>query len=294
MREPPLERLRVALRSRLPAPAVRIIAALLWPQRYVVSGATRWMRTRDVLPSQLRGEYWRMWRDARARWYAEERCPTGPDVLLPLDRSGHRVWLRPGTSDILLYRQVIIERQYDRLTLPGVRTIVDCGANIGLVSAYLLCKYPEARVVAIEPDPVNHALCLRNLEQFGERATVVRAALWGRPTTLAVVQSPQRGTWASTVAPRDGAGGTEAVEGLDVPGLLARFGLGTVDLLKIDIEGAETEVFAAPDLSWLDHVRCIAIEVEPRNEALFRRALSDKPFVLLPKRGDVTVAVRAG
>jgi hypothetical protein len=51
---------------------------------------------------------------------------------------------------------------------------------------------------------------------------------------------------------------------LSMPTLLERLPEGAeVDVLKLDIEGAEAAIFAAADLSWLERVRLIAIELHP-------------------------------
>ena len=56
-------------------------------------------------------------------------------------------------------------------------------------------------------------------------------------------------------------------------------GADTIDLLKLDIEGAEEALFSHDDLSWLDHVRVVTIEVHgPEAESAVRNALRDRPF----------------
>ena len=212
--------------------------------------------------------------DASARYKArpdplQHSQPTGPPIPLPLPGRSGSVWVRPGTTDLLVYHDVIVRQQYGRVPLPEVRTVVDCGAHIGLASAYFLCRYPHARVLAVEPDAANHALCRRNLEPFGARASVLRAALWSCRRPLAV-RPWLAGTWAASVEPigatapadlTELAASAELVEGADVPTLLARAGWEVVDLLKVDVEGAEREVFGTGDLGWLERVRCIEIEL---------------------------------
>lgn len=54
---------------------------------------------------------------------------------------------------------------------------------------------------------------------------------------------------------------TGEVRAITVEDILERYALQRIDLLKIDIEGAELELFSAGDLTWLDRVDCIAIEL---------------------------------
>jgi hypothetical protein len=50
------------------------------------------------------------------------------------------------------------------------------------------------------------------------------------------------------------------VPAVTVPDLMAEFGLEEIDILKLDIEGAESVIFQTQDQSWLGKVRCIIFE----------------------------------
>ena len=79
------------------------------------------------------------------------------DALYPL-------YCRPGTSDLEVFRQVFMERQYACLgAAPSPRLIVDCGANVGYSSAYFLSRFPDAKLIAVEPDSGNFQMLQRNL-----------------------------------------------------------------------------------------------------------------------------------
>ena len=71
--------------------------------------------------------------------------------------------------------------------VPNVDLIVDCGANAGFASAFLLSRFPDASLYAIEPDPGNRAL-ERNLAPCGSRARV------GEPACGRTTRDPYRGT----------------------------------------------------------------------------------------------------
>ena len=169
-------------------------------------------------------------------------------LLYPID-------LRIGTTDADVYRQIFLEQEYAAIVDPAARVIVDCGANVGYTSAYLLSRMPDARVVAIEPFPANAALCRRNLAPYGSRATVIEAAIWSRCTRL-VLDHPGGNEWGVQVrAARPGE--TGELEAIDIPSL----GLGQIDILKVDIEGSEADLFGEGTEGWLPDVRSIAIEL---------------------------------
>jgi FkbM family methyltransferase len=120
--------------------------------------------------------------------------------------------------------------------------IVDCGANIGTASMYFAQGYPEARIVAVEPAPDNFELLCKNTA--GDPVRPVRAAIASRPGSL-TLRDPGAGAWAYTttdeVAPGAVIGEVEAVT-IDQ---IVRAEPGTTPfILKVDVEGAESELFS--------------------------------------------------
>lgn len=207
--------------------------------------------------------------------------------------------LRAGGSDVLTFHQVIADNGYampfDLDAEPTV--IVDAGANIGLSSVWYAQRFPRARILAIEPEPDNFAQLLRNVATY-PNITPVRAALW--PTSGEVrLSDPRTGSFGFRV---EGPAAVEAAvvdgEGLvpavSVPQLIAEHGLSTIDILKIDIEGAERPLFEG-DTSWLESVEVIAIELHDRFEPGCRPAFdaATRDFVVREVRGDETFVRRA-
>jgi FkbM family methyltransferase len=134
---------------------------------------------------------------------------------------------------------------------------VDCGANIGLASRYLKQAFPQATVIAIEPDQENFKLLSENLSGLPDCHPVL-AAVWPVP---GFVQLERDGLRHSAFRTKATTGSGDTIEALSIPSIMERFGLERIGLLKIDIEGAEMELFSAPDLSWLERVDRIAIEL---------------------------------
>jgi FkbM family methyltransferase len=216
-------------------------------------------------------------------------------ALVPLRLRGARrpIYLRRRSSDFDVFEQVFVHKHYADLPIREPRIIIDAGANIGLSALFFLRTYPRAHVVALEPDPANFRLAARNLRDFTNRCTLVPAALWSEPGELAI----ERGAfgdgreWATRVTP-DLDGVSPRVSAHSVRSLMDQFHLSTVDLLKIDIEGAEEAVFGSDDLGFLEDVRCIAIELHgERCRKLF--AASTRPYnYVYTQQADVTIALR--
>ncbi len=196
------------------------------------------------------------------------------------------VYLRPGTSDQSVFDEVFVGNEY-AVEAGDPRYILDAGAHIGLASVYFASRYPKATVVALEPEPSNFALLVQNCGRFPS-VRPVQAALWCRPATLRV-ENPEGATWSFRVTESpDGSG----IEAKGIEDLMTAHGFPRIDVLKMDIEGAEREVLRGSD-AWLDKVGLLIIELHDRfapgcSEALdrairgrdFERSVSGESVVL--------------
>jgi FkbM family methyltransferase len=166
--------------------------------------------------------------------------------------------LRPGAGDIFVLFEVLMDQCYDILhtvLVPDeVNVIVDCGANIGITSLFLASRYPNARIYSIEPNPENFELLKRNTA--GEPNIVaIHGAIVGVPRT-SVRLTTHKAAWENFI--------TEDDEGLEVPAVTIEqictdYRLSRVDLLKVDIEGAEKEMFE--NSSFLRRVGFVIVEL---------------------------------
>jgi FkbM family methyltransferase len=172
----------------------------------------------------------------------------------------HRVRLRLGTSDFCAYKDVLVfeEKQYDPC-IPNFnpKTIVDAGAHIGMTSLLFARKYPAAKILALEPERANFAALVTNVSPYSS-VVPIQAALWKRDGEIKIGPSMAHIKGAFQVS----ESGTQSVRGITMETLLSETGIDSVDLLKLDIEGSEAEVFEAP--TWINRVRVIAIELHDR------------------------------
>lgn len=165
----------------------------------------------------------------------------------------HPIELRPGIQDISAVLDTVVREEYG-VYLPDKElfTMIDAGAFIGDTSAYFLSRFPDLRVWALEPNPSNFALACTNLARYGDRARVLPLALCAHEGTVHFSGDGPGGSISE--------GGYE-VEATTIPALLAQIPRGRVDLLKMDIEGAEMAVFAAGSENWLPKVDLIIVEL---------------------------------
>ena len=188
-------------------------------------------------------------------------APRSASLRLP--GQPHPLWARFHTSDIRVVHQVFTRQEYACVAdIDAPRLIVDCGANVGYSSAWFAAHFPGASVVAIEPDDANVAVCRQNLAPFGNRVTVIQAAVWPERGELKIEHGTYRdgAAWATQVrACRTGEAAD--VEAIDLATVVEHSGHGAIDILKVDIERGEIELFGRGTDAWLSRVRNIVIEL---------------------------------
>jgi FkbM family methyltransferase len=218
----------------------------------------------------MAGTVWDLYWDAHHRWWTRDERggtmdPTGPPMELPVPQYPRRsVMVRPGTTDVLVYYDCLIDRQYTRALSrrQAVRTIVDAGANVGMATVAFLIACPNARLLAIEPDSSNAMMLRENVRAFGDVVEVLEGAIVATHTPIALA-ARDRGTWAAHV--EDAPVGL--LRTITPNECVLRFAP-ELDVFKIDIEGAEIALFNAADLTWLSRTRLLLVEPENAGSAV--------------------------
>jgi FkbM family methyltransferase len=170
------------------------------------------------------------------------------------------VTIRPGTSDLRCLGKVFVDYEYVIPFETNPKLIVDAGANIGLATLYFSSKFPRTKIIAIEPEQSNYDLLVRNCSGM-TNVTTWHAAVWNTDASLQIA-NPDAEKWAFTVTP--GRSNGCGIKALTVPQILAQSGHDTIDILKLDIEGAERELFQDGCEDWLPHVKMIILELHDR------------------------------
>jgi FkbM family methyltransferase len=189
----------------------------------------------------------------------------------------HPLYFRSNSSDAEVIRQVFGGRDYRCVEdLSDVSLIIDCGANIGCTTYFLLHRYPQARAVVVEPDGENFSLCRRNLAPFRDRVTFVRAGVWSAAGGLKIERGGFRDgkEWSFQVRPC-AADEAPDVVAVTIDALLQATGRPVIDILKIDVERSERELFGRRADAWLTRTRNLVIELHDEEcERVFAAALS--------------------
>jgi FkbM family methyltransferase len=169
--------------------------------------------------------------------------------------------LRPFSGDLFVLYEVLARNVYyiapTLLPPEKVNTIVDCGGNIGITSLFLAARYPHAKIISVEPHPENFALLQANVAQV-PRITPICACVTGKPQS-AVRFSTDQAAWGNRIATGDDG---MLVPAITIDELCNQKGFAGIDLLKLDIEGAEEEVLE--NGTFLSRTEYIIIELHGR------------------------------
>ena len=175
----------------------------------------------------------------------------------PIPGSDKKVLVRLGTTDVAAFEDVFLRGEYQQ-PLPGTpNVVVDAGANVGMSSVYFALKYPLARIIAVEPEPTNFEILAKNAARFPQ-ITAVHAAIWCNDGTVQI-SDPGKGKWGMRVTTGSGA----SIRAITMPTLMKDYHLRRIDLLKMDVEGAECEILQNAE-GWMSHVATICVELHDR------------------------------
>jgi FkbM family methyltransferase len=143
-----------------------------------------------------------------------------------------------------------------------IQWVIDAGANIGDETIRFYGFHPQATIIALEPESSNFELLVKNTLDI-DRVHCLQEGLWSQPAYLKVIHADDHISHRVAEAQSHEKG---AIRATSIPDLMNRYSIDQIDILKMDIEGGEAEVFSGRDLAWLERVRCMIFEV-PDNDA---------------------------
>jgi FkbM family methyltransferase len=180
-----------------------------------------------------------------------------PEIRVKVEGVPNRVAVRTADSDIYDFNHSLGPWR-EPLNLgftPNV--IVDAGANVGYSVLRFLLEYPDAKIIAVEPGPDNLTQFAKNCAGY-PNLSVEPHALWTHKAELRIF-NPEEGSNAFRVAEEPGG----PISSLSVDDIIARHSLDRIDLLKMDIEGSEIEVFS-DCADWIPKVEALLVETHDR------------------------------
>jgi FkbM family methyltransferase len=177
-----------------------------------------------------------------------------------LPNVSHPIFLRRFSSDISIFNAIFNDLEYDFPVVFTPKYIIDCGANIGLTSLFLKLKYSESTIIAIEPESSNYEVLKKNLVNYSDIKTV-NAGVWSSTAMLQIVGSSSTGWDVETVISNGEINEGQTIKAISISDLMDEFEFEHIDILKIDIEGSERQLFNENYEQWLPKTKILVIEL---------------------------------
>lgn len=194
-------------------------------------------------------------------------------------------WLVDNETDLRVLEQIFLESEYIVDDVPPPRLIVDVGSHVGASILFFKWRFPDARVIGFEPDPVNFRKLAHNVGEL-PGVELHNVAITGADGPVTLYASGGSDGWASSLHAATQWQHALEVEGLTLDSALARHGIERVDVLKIDAEGAEYDVLRA--YAGLADVPHILGEAHP---SLRRQDLADLHRLLSHHEHDLPLSI---
>lgn len=170
--------------------------------------------------------------------------------------------IRNGTTDSKVFEEIFIRKEYDFRLPFKIKNVIDVGANSGISSIFFLKKFKDLKIISIEPENSNFNILKENLS-FYRNVNLVKSALWNKKTNLLISNLDYADKWGFMVKESFVKPNINTFKSITIPEIIRRFKLKHIDLLKIDIEGSERELFLE-NTDWLNNVKSIIIELHEK------------------------------
>lgn len=195
------------------------------------------------------------------------------------NRYNSSIYLRNTVADKATFKQVFIQAQYDINFPISPKTIIDGGANIGLAAIYFSHRFPDSTIIAVEPNLENLTLLKKNIENY-KNIHPIEGGNWNNNQPLSIINSTVDNN--SFMVEEVPFNTPNAIPGYSMDYLMNLFSWNYIDLLKLDIEGSEKEVFEKNYETWLPKTKILIIELHdhmrPKSSQSVFKAISKFNF----------------
>ncbi len=217
-------------------------------------------------------------------------------------RTGHTMVLRAKTSDFFVFNDIFLDGVYDAPEIPWntLNTVIDVGAHVGVFALYVASQSPTAKVIAYEPEPTNIHTFRKTVDEskLHDRIIIEPVGIAGEAGELKMHVMPGRGEQNSLYRQ------TESSRSISVPvtTLAASFekhGIAHCDLLKVNCEGAEYDMFYGLSDEYFKRIDRIVMNyhlfsLDPKHHpAILKEFLEGKGFTVRKLSEGIFLGYRA-
>jgi len=177
------------------------------------------------------------------------------------ETKGNPLFLRPNTTDAKVLRDTFIWKYHvPPFPLEENSTILDLGANVGYTMVHFAYLYNKSKIIGVELDKSNCILAQKNLEPIKNQCTIINAGIWSKNGIISYGGDKE---WEFKIlSDLETTESKGTVETKTIETILNDYNIEKVDFMKIDIEGAEKEIFEHPE-NWINRIKSIKMEIHP-------------------------------
>lgn len=164
-------------------------------------------------------------------------------------------------SDTLMFHQVFVRKDY-AIPVPFEPTfILDLGVNVGFASLYFANRFPGANIIGLEPNKENYYMACKNTRDY-KNVQIIHGAIWSSTEKVFILD---KGFGEASFMVSDKSElGDETIPAFSIPDLLSQYNMAAADIIKIDIEGSEKEIFEHGFEAWIPKTKIIIVETHDR------------------------------
>ena len=236
--------------------------------------------------------------------YLKEENTTSYTCIFKKNREKKIILRKNPSSDLAVFNQVYGWLEYQKVVETYKNSfnynpeneinIIDAGSNIGLTSLYFLDYFKQVNLISVEPEKENFKVLQANLQNLPKQFQTqqINGGIWSSDTFLKIVSDfRDQSDWSFRV---EETNNPNDIKAYSISSLLKSNNWNTIDILKIDIEGSEKQIFDVQnsDVSFLSKTKCIAIEIhdEFNCREMIYQVLSDFNFTYF-NNGELTIGV---
>lgn len=194
-----------------------------------------------------------------------KKFQTGDTATLKLTSLKYPIHMQPNSIDNCSFREIFFDDEYV-FEYPNFgkkeMVIIDAGANIGFASVFFKNKFPNSKIIAIEPEIENFKWLQKNTEKYRD-ISILKGGLWDKDSNLLVTLEEGRSTRAFMLEEVEEKN-DNTISGYSVKTIMNKFEIEKIDIFKIDIEGSEKELFENNYEYWLPKTKCLIVETHDR------------------------------
>lgn len=170
----------------------------------------------------------------------------------------HPFGLRNNPFDYATFEEVILKEAYNIPLGFEPAYIIDGGGNIGLTACFFATKFPLAKIITIEPDTENYNLLQSNCKNYAG-IHPLQCGIWKNDTHLKIENTGVGNNAFTVTETNETTAGT--LKAVTISSVMEQFNMPHIDVLKLDIEGSEKEVFEENFEKWLPVTKVLIIEL---------------------------------